>query len=223
MTTATAAPVSFDPLGRLTVDKEQHEYWLDVVTNQRRKLVSVTQSFTEALAGTLGEEWWTQLARDRGSRLHDAVLYAAQNDLDVASMTDELQPYAKGLLGMFEEERPDVIAAEEAVFDETAGYAGRFDLLCRLRGPRRAASANVLDLLDAKTGAIPWTVGMQLAAYKRPIALLFPGYVIRRWAWQIKNDGTYRLEEVSRWKDARDHERQFLAVSLTAQLKRLHS
>lgn len=160
MTTAAVAPVVFDPQGRLTVDHEHHLYYLDVLTQQRRALISVTQTFTEALDGTLGEEWWSDFARDRGSHLHTAVLYAAQNDLDVCSLKDELQPYAGGITGMFADEHPDIIACEQPIFDEVVGYGGQLDLLCRLRGPRRCAQPNVLDLLDAKTGAIPWTVGM---------------------------------------------------------------
>lgn len=222
MTTTAVAPVTFDPQGRLAVDAISHRYWLDVVTNQRRELISVTQAIGEALEGTLGEEWWSDVARDRGSYLHTAVLYAAQNDLDVSSLKDELQPYAGGIVGMFKDEQPDIIAAEQPIFDETAGYGGQFDLLCRLRGPRRAAAPNVLDLLDAKTGAIPYTVGYQTAAYKRAIALYFPGYVFRRWAWQIKNNGTYKLEEVSRWPDARADEANFLHLLRTAQIKRAH-
>lgn len=216
-----AAPTGFDPSGRLLFDAKEHRYYLDA-REHRRELISVTKVFEEVLAGTLGEEYWTDRARERGSHLHNAILYLTQNDLDERSIHPDLQPFMGGVHKMFEDENPEVLHAEQPVYDEALGYGGTFDLLCRLRGARRSNAPNVLDLLDAKSGSVPYTVGYQTAAYKRPIQLVYPGFVIRRWAWHLKSDGTYRLDEISRWPDARDHEKDFCSLLRSAQIRRRH-
>lgn len=221
MTTTTAAS-RFDPHGRLLFAERQHQYFLDPREN-RRELISVTKTFEIALDGTLGEEYWTEEARLRGSHTHQAILYHSQRDLDVSSLHPIVAPYFAGYLRFVADCQPEILHAEQPIFDEPAGYAGTFDLLCHLNGPYRTPGAGVLDLVDVKSGTVPWTVGMQLAAYKRAVQLAYPGNFIRRWALHLRADGTYKLDEVSRWTDARDHERQFLAVLLTAQLKRQHA
>lgn len=221
MTIATAVNL-FDPHGRLRFESEAHRYLLSGV-ERPRELLSVTKTFEIALEGTLGEDYWTEEARQRGSFTHQAILYHSQHDLDLNTLHPIVKPFFDGYLKFVDDYQPEILHAEQPVFDEVSGYAGTFDLLCRLRRPGVVVSrALELDLVDVKSGAIPWTVGMQTAAYKRPVQLVYPGFLIRRWALNLRADGSYKLEEVSRWKDARDHERQFLAVLLTAQLKLLH-
>lgn len=214
--------VAFDPQGRLAFEPRQHRYVLD--GRQRpRDMMAVTKAIELAFEGTLGEEYWTQESRDRGSFTHQAILYHSQHDLDLNSLHPIVRPYFDGYLRFLGEYQPEILHAEQPVFDEALGYAGTFDLLCRLRRPGVVVSrALELDLIDVKSGTVPWTVGMQLAAYKRPVQLVYAGLLIRRWALNLRKDGTYTLDEVSRWKDAREHERQFLAALTVAQLKREH-
>lgn len=216
-----AAPAqAFDPTGRLRFLPEPHRYVLD----RTRDLLAVTKVFEIALAGTLGEDYWTEESRQRGSFTHQAILYHSQRDLNVDTLHPIVKPYFDGYLRFVADYQPEILHAEQPVYDEPVGYAGTFDLLCRLRRPGVVVSrALELDLIDVKSGTVPWTVGMQTAAYKRPVQLVYPGHLIRRWALNLRADSTYKLDEVSRWTDAREHERQFLAVYLTAQLKRAHS
>lgn len=205
----------FNPSGRLVFEKTTHKYFLA----PGRELISVTQAIGIAFEGTLHEEFWTEESRARGSAIHEAILFHAQHDLDTSSLNPLIRPYWEGAEQFFRDERPEILHAEEPIYDEIAGYAGSFDLLCRLRGLRKAASSNTLDLLDAKTATVPWTITMQLAAYKRAIQRAYPDCVIRRWAWQLRPNGTYDLEEVSRWADHRSHEGDFLAALRVARMK----
>ena len=219
--TGAELATKFDPDGRLTFDPMLHKYTLDL-RERPRDLISVTTAIEEALHGTLGEEYWTDLSRERGSRIHEMILLAAQQDLDPRGLDPRLEPYLGALSNFFATERPVVLAAEQPIFDEALGYAGTFDLLCILNGPNRARIGDTIDLLDAKTGAVPWTIGLQTAAYKRRIALVYPGIRIRRWAWHLTPRG-YNLELVDRQADALAHEADFLAVLRTALLRRRHS
>jgi len=228
MSVVADAPVKtpFDPDGRLHFDANTHAYWLDQ-QQPRMPLLSVTQALQEGLAGTMGEEHWTEEARTRGSYIHQAILYHAEGDLAEDTLHESIAPYFQAYLQFLEDERPEILFVEQRVFDEPLGYAGTFDLLVKLRG-RNAWTQHVgqrmevLDLIDVKTGGLPWWVRLQLAAYKRRVHVAIKNVVVRPWALQLQKRGVYRLEPTFTFPGLRsaDAERDFLSVLRTAQLKR---
>lgn len=206
---------AYDPHGRLSFDGATHRYTLD----GQRELISVTTAIKEGLSGACGEEWWTEESRQRGSYVHEAILYHAEGDLDDSTLHPVVAPYFQQYLKFYDTMKPKMLAVERRIFDDKIGYAGTFDLLCELGGPHQVIDSPVpvIDLIDAKTGFVPWWVRMQLAGYWRCIAAVHPNVVIRRWVLNLTRTD-YALIKVATpaSADAAD----FLAIVRAAKLKR---
>lgn len=185
--------VAFDPV--------EHRYTLN-----GRELISVTQALMSA--GFIDVTWYTDDARARGSAVHDAIQRLHASDLNPsADLVASDVPYFDAYLAFLAESGFMVDGSEERVCDPLTGYAGTVDLRGRL--PRYHFG---VDVIDVKTGSVPSWVGYQTAAYAR----LLPGDLKRRWALNLKADGTYRLERL----ESRTDERVFLAALTVAQAKR---
>lgn len=182
----------FDPIA--------HRY-----TYAGRELISVTQALT--VCGLIQPQFYTEGAAERGTAVHAAVQAFHQGGFDVSALDPEHAPYFDGYLAFQAEAGFVVEGCEERVCDPLAGYAGTLDL----RG-RFAKFSSGVDVIDVKTGAVPSWVGYQTAAYAR----LVPGTGKRRWALNLRADGTYRLEPLT----TRTDERVFLAALLVAQAKK---
>lgn len=185
--------VAFDPIA--------HRYTLE-----GRELISVTQALTEA--GIIDTTWYTDDACARGTAVHDAVhqLHAGAENPSADLIASDV-PYFDAYLAFMAESGFHVHGSEERLCDPLTGYAGTLDLRGQL--PRYTFG---LDILDIKTGTVPTWVGYQTAAYARVV----PGDLKRRWALNLRADGTYRLEPLT----TRSDERVFLAALTVAQAKR---
>jgi len=184
-----------------------------------RELIRVTTALDEGL--DTDKRWFTDESRQRGNYIHDALKLYATDRLDEDSIAPAMRPYWDGVPYFLETSGFRIIAAEQPIFDEHYGYAGRYDLLGRLA----ATSAPWVDLIDVKTGTVPPTVGPQTMAYKRPIARSFP--LVRRWALNLPGNGRAMLVPLNVdargiYDPARDrHDEQvFLAALTVAQWKR---
>lgn len=184
----------------LHFDAAAHRYTL-----AGRELISVTQALAEA--GFIDKRWYTEDAAERGTAVHDAVQRFHQCGGELGPVADEHAPFLDAYLAFALEAGFTVDGSEERVCDPVLGYAGTLDL----RG-RFARYANGLDVIDIKTGSVPAWVGYQTAAYAR----LLGGAPRRRWALNLKGDGTYRLEPLTKRTD----ESVFLAALTVAQAKR---
>jgi hypothetical protein len=164
----------------------------------------VTQALTEA--GFIDGRWFTDDAAERGAAVHETVhqFYAGSSRTD----TDpEIVPFVAAFALFLQQCPMAVEASEERVFDPLTGYAGTLDLRGRL-GEQKAGT----DLIDIKTGHVPGWVGYQTAAYAR----LVETRPVRRWALNLRADGTYRLLPLVKRTD----EKVFLAALTVAQAKR---
>ncbi len=186
--------VAFDPIA--------HRYSLD-----GRELISVTQALTEA--SLIDDRWYTEEASARGTAVHGAI--QRLHDINDGNPSRDLAaddcPYFDAYVTFLEASGFLVEGSEERVCDPLVGYAGTMDLRGRL--PKFQTG---VDVVDIKTGSVPPWVGYQTAAYAR----LVPGDVKRRWALNLKGDGTYRLLPLI----TRTDEKVFLAALLVAQAKR---
>lgn len=190
---------SVSEVSPLVFDAVAHRYSLG-----GRELISVTQALTEA--GLIDSRWYSEAGATRGTAVHAAV--QAFNTSGDVPTDDACAPFFDAYLAFQMQAGFDVEAAEEQVYDELRGYAGTLDLRGRFR-----SQADGSDLIDIKTGAVPPSVGYQTAAYARLLNTARPR---RRWALNLRADGTYRLEPLTRRSD----EQIFLAALTVAQAKR---
>lgn len=188
-------------MAELHFDEAAHRYTLD-----GRELVSVTQVLSDA--GFIDGRWFNDEAAWRGTYVHAAVQMHHAGELDESALEPATRPFFDAYLRFRAESGFTVLASEERVFDPALGYAGTLDL----RGQFPPWGESRTDVVDIKTGAIPPWVGYQTAAYAR----LVPGLRRRRWALHLRDDGTYRLEPLTKVTD----ERVFLAALTVAQAKR---
>lgn len=99
-----------------------------------------------------------ELARDRGSYVHEAMALLARGDLDWDSLDETWAPYIRTGARFLADSGLVVTGSEVPVYSERLRVAGTIDLLGHWR--RREA------LLDFKaSAAVPPTVGPQTAGY----------------------------------------------------------
>ncbi len=187
-------------MNTLHFDPVAHRY-----TYGGRELISVTQALK--VSGLITSFNYTDEAAERGTAVHAAVQGFHANGFDLAALPEEHAGYFDAYLAFAAEGGFVVCGCEERVCDPVMGYAGTLDL----RGQFRNHQTGV-DLIDIKTGAVPEWVGYQTAAYAR----LLTGSPVRRWALNLRANGTYRLTPLT----ARSDERVFLAALLVAQAKK---
>lgn len=99
-------------------------------------------------------------AASRGTDVHALAEAYAKTGV-MPPWAEEISGYVAALKNFFDQHQPTPVLVEHTVFNETVGYAGSFDLVCRL-----ATFENALTILDYKTSkAIYPDVAAQLAAY----------------------------------------------------------
>lgn len=128
-------------------------------------------------------------AAERGNWVHDVLEHLAQDNI-VPLMTrfeGEVLGHVKSVLGWYVQYRPSFVATEVQVASTTYGFAGRYDMRCRIKARKlvhlfdghetpmaervRLMCTNDLDVLclvDLKTskGIFPTTHFPQLALYE---------------------------------------------------------
>ena len=99
-------------------------------------------------------------AASRGTDVHAiAEAYARTGTLPV--WADEIGGYVEALRAFFADHQPTPVFIEQTVFNNTVGYAGSFDMICRM--PQFGDDLVILDYKTSK--AIYPEVAAQLAAY----------------------------------------------------------
>jgi hypothetical protein len=180
----------------LTFEVPTHTFWRDGL-----RVPSVTQVLKAAgLVRDYNNTW----ARDRGSRVHQALFELTQRSEDaaLACLEPDDVPYFDAAQHWMATSGVEVLGAEELV--DGGSYAGWRDLRVRMRGADRPA------VVDLKTGALPPWVGLQLAAYTAGLPVPHDRYAVR-----LQADGTPRVQW---YRDPRDlHD--FLACVRVVQLQ----
>ena len=136
-------------------------------------------------------------AASRGTDVHAlAETYAKTGTMP--QWADEISGYVHALQRFFDEHQPEPVLVEHTVFNTDIGYAGSFDMVCKL-----TAFDGALTILDYKTSkAIYPDVAAQLAAYARANEYaddegnITPMPKIERAvAVRLAADGTYQMIE----------------------------
>ena len=199
----------------LCLDEENHKAFLG-----RRELIRATTALADV--GIVDTRWFTPESRERGSHVHHAsrAFFAGAFDYGEVITANEW-PYMEGIVRFVEETGFQCQRCEEPIYDEAAGYAGRYDLFGTF--PYLPTSCD--DLIDIKTGRAAEWVMLQTIGYARRARV--DGRPCRRWALELPGDGRYRLlplnlspqKTVDRAAD-RQHEEIFLSCVRVSRFKR---
>lgn len=167
-----------------------HRYLLDGA-----KVPGVTDVLRAALEFGHASRETIEAALQRGTAVHKAVELDCKGTLDVSTLDKRVWPYfaqwriwrkQSGFMPLTVES-DGVFGAELLVYSALFGYAGRLDLAGRFPGTPK----NEIIVPDVKTGAVPWTVGMQTSGYTEALLemlrLLQPSrtYVVRRYCLNL--------------------------------------
>jgi hypothetical protein len=162
----------------LTFDPEGHVYRM-----AGRVVPSVTQILDQLqlLRGIPREQ--LEAAARFGTNVHIACDHFDRDDLDERALDPALAPYVADWRNFISDTGFVVTESEVPVLHEKLGYAGTPD--------KRGLWRNASWVLDIKSGAIPFTVGMQTIAYQRAM----PTPPRRRGVVQLTGSG-YKFREL---------------------------
>jgi hypothetical protein len=137
-------------------------------------------------------------AAARGTNVHKHALHALASGAAVPAfdqLTEEERGYARGVMAFWHECEPETLQAEQVVWSDRLGIAGRFDLRARLMGSYRGQSLlGATCMVDAKTsGFIAAKHHGQLAGYDLLARECGIGESERRLILQVGDDGSYEL------------------------------
>ena len=170
----------------LVFDPVEHAYTL-----RGRRLPSVTQVLGLLQDWSRVDQELLERAAEFGTHVHQAVDLWNRGILDVAALDPALRPYLDAWCQWTIDAGATVLHSELRLAHPAFGYAGTVDAIVEIKGR--------LCVIDVKTGAVPRTVGAQLAAYAKAFEFnakdfnLVPD-VRRRICVQLTPDG-YREHE----------------------------
>lgn len=139
-------------VAEVAFNAERHEYKVGGhIVPSVTQILGILQDFGGVSADVL------ERAADFGRNAHEAVDLANKGVLDEESLDPALVPYLAAWRRFLEDAGATVLASEVRVYHPGQHYAGTLDALVSIR--------NKVAVVDVKTGAVPRTVGPQLAAY----------------------------------------------------------
>jgi hypothetical protein len=165
-------------LPTLTAD---HKY----VMQDGREIPSVS-SVLQA-AGLCDLSYVTQYALDRGSALHDAILYHHEGVLDEDSLDPAVKPNFEQYKKFLAVSGAKVLKAEQIVYDDFQNYAGRYDLIINLN--------RSVWLIDAKTNTKPRHILAQLGAYHLALLKMRETPRVTKLGCLVLSENNFRLHE----------------------------
>ena len=160
----------------------------------------------------IDDRWFSEEGRARGTAVHLALAYHAEQDLCWKSVSDAIKPFVEGGIRFLEDSQAIVDAVELEVVNERYGYTGHPDLLLTAFG--------YPTILDWKSGGIMLDpAGIQTAAYKLALGREYSatGKPVRRrrMAVQLTEDGKYHLHDLdARPRGTLDQARWLAALDL---------
>lgn len=131
---------------------------------------------------------------DLGTRVHLACELDDQDDLDEASVEDDVAPYLAAYRRFRAEVRPEILLNEHRVYHKTWNYCGTLDRVMRIQG-----LTYVVDLKTCFT--TPMSAGPQTSAYARAVEAAKLMDIHKRAALRLRPDGTYRLDTLDHAND----------------------
>lgn len=141
-------------------------------------------------------------AATRGTNVHKHALHRLATGAPVPAfdrLTEEERGYARGVMAFWHECEPTPLQAEQVVFSDRLGVAGRFDLRAQLSGSYMGQSLlGATCMIDAKTsGYIAAKQHGQLAGYDLLARESGIGESERLLILQVTPEGGYELVDVT--------------------------
>lgn len=164
----------------LAFDEEAHRYLL-----KNRPIPGLTSVLT--LTGFVDKTWFTEEGRDRGTRVHAACQYLAEDELDWATVGEDILPRVKAFERFLEEYKPTLLGAEWLMASRVYGFGCRHDFLFdvpALGGP---------GIYEVKTGAAGLAAKLQTAGQKVALEENFGFKNLKRFGFELNREGKARL------------------------------
>jgi hypothetical protein len=172
----------------LTFDDNSHAYrWKGVIVPSVTQIISPLSDFSMVREDVM------QAAQQFGTFVHKTCELYDLGQLDEAELDPQLQPYLTGWKKFCKDSGAIWSEVEKSEYHASHGYAGTSD--------RKGVAFDSPAVVDIKTSAVVSpAVGLQLAAYKN---LGFTATLpkTRRFAVQLRDDGTYRAPEFKESSD----------------------
>ncbi len=125
-----------------------------------------------------------------GEAVHEAIRLDVEEILDESTIDFNILPYFNAWRRFRESWVEKIVANEVLVYHDVWQYAGRFDLLCRMRGK--------IAMIDFKTRRIKkLTDALQLAAYNEGLKQLYGIKADLLFGLALGEDGDFRLTDVA--------------------------
>lgn len=148
----------------------------------------VCPGVTEILKGVgfIDDTYYTPESSQRGTYVHKAIELYHTMILDMDSLHKSLLPYFEGYLQFLQHTgwKADTDLVEKMLYHSVYKYCGRIDVPFVTDGG--------LNLVDVKTGSVPWHTKYQLEGYGE--LLRNAGRkIMNLYALNLPGDGTYKL------------------------------
>jgi hypothetical protein len=170
----------------LVRDEEEHVYRF-----QGRVVPGITRLMEPIHSYDGVPEWILERKAELGSCVHLATELYDRDDLDEASLSEDLAPYLEAWKAFRKEHAGRIHAVEPKLYHSGMGYAGQPDRWMQIE--------TEYDVLEIKTTSRLFNaVGVQLAAQERLLQAACPSHTRKpgkRFAIQLKADGRYTLRE----------------------------
>lgn len=188
----------------LEFDREPHRFKLD-----GRPVPSVTTILKRR--GLIDDRWFDDYYANRGRDVHLTCQLYDEHDLDEETLDPILAGYLEGWKRFLKENDVKILEIESPIYS-VFQYAGILDRIVNMNIGGMIYTA----IIDIKSGAVPWWVGLQLAAYKEGTQCLLDKHrkylPVNRLAVQLFPDGTWKPHY---FKDRHDWTHFLEALSLT--------
>jgi hypothetical protein len=162
-------------------DEKDHRYFIDDYP-----VAGVTNALREA--GIVDTTWFTEWARDRGSKVHTLTQFDDEGSLDPESIDPLIAGYLAGWRKFRKEYDFKIDDIELEVYHSTAMYGGTLDRL----GWTTYNGITYKTIVDIKSGLVVRATGLQLTGYADAYQDMTGEFVGRIMGVQIKQDGTYK-------------------------------
>lgn len=177
----------------LTFDPGPHVYrWNGSIVPNVTRVLSLVTDYSHIPAPVLAH------AQAEGVAIHKTVELYAKDDLDEASLPQWLVPRLDAFKRFVAETGFVINASEQRVYHHRFAYAGQLDLEGTLQLRVGRKSVPTPAIVDVKRSFYAGrAIGLQLAAYDAACprtSFCSASVPRRRYALQLRADGTYRLE-----------------------------
>lgn len=138
------------------------------------------------IRGFVDKRWFTDESRKRGTDVHRACWFLAENDLEWSTVKPEYVPRVKGFEAFLSDVKPQLILAEKPLYSTVHNFAGTPDFVFLVNGK--------YWIVDVKTGRAGLAAQLQTAGQQVLIEERMPEVkAARRFALELPEQGKYRL------------------------------